>query len=755
MRLGGMFSRLGKGTRSFTSRHWDRLQLQMESLEERVVLSGTTDDVFGCDEITDQFGNKMAVLSVLPPPVGSPQHGGPCGCSACAAMLAEMAATASATGASWTSAGAWSSFDASQVFRLHSNPGANHTIYLDFDGHITTETPWNSSYGSSIVTEAYDIDGNPSTFSLTELQNIYNIWRRVAEDFAPFNVNVTTQEPNIEMLRRTGSTDTQWGVRVVIGGNGSWFGSAGGVAYISSFSWNTDTPAFVFSRNLSSEKSVAEAITHEVGHTLGLRHHGTSTSAYYGGHGSGETGWAPIMGVGYHRNLTQWSRGDYPGANNSGQDDLAIITSSSNGFGYRADDVGDTLSTAAPFTVTGNTVFASGIIERNTDVDVFFFETGAGTITITANPAPIGPNLDIQLELLDAQGNVIATANPPDSLSASITMTVSAGRYYVRIQGVGKDTFSTGGYSNYGSLGQYSISGTIISPTSPPVSPPPVSPPPVSPPPVSPPPVVVSPPPVSPPPVSPPPVVVSPPPVSPPPVSPPPVSPPPVSVVVVDSGSAGFSAGAGWSTWWSSVYYGGSTSAFWGVATSTANFTATLGAGTYRISATWFGHANRPTNAVYTVVDEGGVVLASRVINQEQSPGDRVVDGVGWGDIGTVRLAVGGRVTVRLGGGQAGEYLDADAIRFERIGPEAVATSLPIAPDSPPTIVPSVTSANTSTDNPTWLPGRDTQMVQQTAERLTQSLTQFREKLRFLTEDGDSGWRDTLAKLRSSLSLRL
>lgn len=31
---------------------------------------------------------------------------------------------------------------------------------------------------------------------------------------------------------------------------------------------------------------------------------------------SGANGWAPIMGVGYYQELTQWSKGEYAGANN-------------------------------------------------------------------------------------------------------------------------------------------------------------------------------------------------------------------------------------------------------------------------------------------------------------------------------------------------------------------------------------------------------------------------------------------------------
>ena len=66
----------------------------------------------------------------------------------------------------------------------------------------------------------------------------------------------------------TGGGDTQWGIRVVIGGSSTdWYGAgAGGVAYIGSFIWSTDTPTFVFEEKLFNgyEKYTAEAISHEV-----------------------------------------------------------------------------------------------------------------------------------------------------------------------------------------------------------------------------------------------------------------------------------------------------------------------------------------------------------------------------------------------------------------------------------------------------------------------------------------------------------
>ena len=209
-------------------------------------------------------------------------------------------------------------------------------MHLDFDGHTTTGTTWNAASGlSSIVSPAYDPSNDGPTFNDTELGMIQRIWQRVTEDFAPFQVNVTTEDPGAAALSRSGSGDTQWGVRVVI--TEDWDGcNCGGFAYLNSFNDSIDEPVFVFN---TSEIKVSAASSHEVGHAVGLSHDGLTTGTeYYNGHGSRQTGYGPIMGSGYYRNMTTWDEGDYFQSNNQ-QNDWQIITTQ-NGFGYRADDHG-------------------------------------------------------------------------------------------------------------------------------------------------------------------------------------------------------------------------------------------------------------------------------------------------------------------------------------------------------------------------------------------------------------------------------
>ena len=353
--------------------------------------------------------------------------------------------------------------DLSETFSLHSNPGAAHTIHLDFDGHTTSGTPWNAyTNGDDFVTPAYDIDGDTSSFSDLELERIQYIWQRVAEDFIPFDVDVTTEDPGIHALTNSGAGDETWGVRTVIGGSSyDWFDSgAGGVALYGSFDVSTDTPVYVFEDRLGGhEKYVADTASHEIGHSLNLGHDGTTELNYYSGHGSGPTGWGPIMGTTRFRELTQWSKGEYPNANND-TDDLLLITTS-NGFGYRADDHGDSFDVASFLAFAGDEVTDAGIIEQNTDVDVFSFVTDGGLIDLQIDPLERGANLDILAELYDANNNLIVASNPLDFLDADIYATVDAGQYFLTITGTGKYDPDGYGYSDYGSLGQYFISGSI------------------------------------------------------------------------------------------------------------------------------------------------------------------------------------------------------------------------------------------------------------------------------------------------------
>ncbi|WP_221032057.1 immunoglobulin domain-containing protein [Actomonas aquatica] len=352
----------------------------------------------------------------------------------------------------------------------HSRPGSTNVLYLDFSGHTVTGTSWNSGTGAAAtyVGVPYDIDDDPTTFSDAEQADIFAIWERVAEDYAPFDIDVTTEEPatftsttgRVLITRSTDANDVNMPSS-----------NAGGVAQLDVFGDSDyvtrSSPAFVYYDNFyGSAPNIAEAASHEFGHNLGLTHDGQPGVEYYGGHGSGATSWGPIMGTGYGRNVSQFTKGDYFNANNP-QDDFVQITSH---IAYATDEAGSTTGTAAAAPVTDSAIALTGVISSASDLDVFAVTTAAGDISfavdaITAASGTRGANLDLKLELLDSSGQVVASHAPNGALDAALTYSATAGDYFIRISGDGDGSPLSDpptGYTAYGSAGQYTLTGTIV-----------------------------------------------------------------------------------------------------------------------------------------------------------------------------------------------------------------------------------------------------------------------------------------------------
>jgi PKD repeat protein len=352
-----------------------------------------------------------------------------------------------------------------QTFSLHSRPGSTKTIYLDFNGHFFKggTSAWTGDVGGAdLNAPAWDIDGSPSTFGQTEREYIQLIWQRMAEDYAPFDVDVTTEEPSLDKLARSGSSDQIYGNRVLFSPMSHIFGAAGGYSYVGVFDDTSENlkVSLVFPEQLANYHSyMAECGSHENGHAVGLNHVTSSIQGgnYYYGHAD----WAPIMGSGYYRPVTTWTNGDFDGS--SGPiDQIASIVA--NGLPLIADDYGNTRASATAISAVNNTLSAGGFIERDSDVDYFSFVTETSGVTLNLNVATLAPNLNAEISLYDANGGLIMTDSPGDKMSASIATNLAAGTYYLSVTGVGSgDPKTLSGYSGYSSLGQYYISGSITS----------------------------------------------------------------------------------------------------------------------------------------------------------------------------------------------------------------------------------------------------------------------------------------------------
>ncbi|MDR2998394.1 MAG: hypothetical protein LBU78_09770 [Microbacterium sp.] len=356
-----------------------------------------------------------------------------------------------------------------------SRPGAPVTIYLDFDGEVLEDHYWNRLAGAS------RLDFAPSAAATPAL--IQAVWASVAEDYAPFDINVTTTRPGDDRLYKTSEDDEEYGAHAIItdsdivpekvgtAGYG-WIGGAGSEYYEGAIILPITMGGGDSTR--ASAKAIAEGVSHEVGHNFGLDHQGIDDGSGVQEYYAPLTGvWGPIMGQAELTPVSQWTRGDYRGANHR-QDDIAAITDRSgrkdvsydlvtdDGASYagavcpvgdadladpkkgdrfqkigargecdgtgaaltplftyvdRADPaqdrVGDDASHATKLKIRQGSASVHGVIERQDDVDVFRVVAGDGELKARVAVTEVSPDLDAKLEVTDEAGRVVAEDDEP------------------------------------------------------------------------------------------------------------------------------------------------------------------------------------------------------------------------------------------------------------------------------------------------------------------------------------------------------
>ncbi len=160
--------------------------------------------------------------------------------------------------------------------------------------------------------------------------------------------------------------------------------------------------------------------------------------------------------------MTLWNNGPDPYGCNQKQNDLTVITKYS-GFGFRADDHGNTFNAATNAFFTNNQFSTNGVIEQSTDQDMFKFTMPVkGEFKMDAIPFNVGVNdagsdLDMQVTLYNSAQTLIQVYNPANTLSLSIDTSLDAGDYYAKVEGKG-NVYAP----DYASLGSYSLQASFI-----------------------------------------------------------------------------------------------------------------------------------------------------------------------------------------------------------------------------------------------------------------------------------------------------
>lgn len=276
-------------------------------------------------------------------------------------------------------------------------------IFLDADGHTVENTVWNWSgplkcHGAGLTSD-----------------QINEIIKSVREDFSTFEVTVTSDE-NLYNEAAKGKR-----VRVIMTthqGLENFFPNFGGYAFIGSLWWNDDTPCFVFAESFfGNTANLAEAVSHEAGHTIGLFHqseyddNGMLKYEYH-------TGiflmpwsilWKPIMGTSYYPNISGWMNGRTTFGT---QNDTELLSR----MGVNADEVPDILSTGKELKLNGREkqVTVNELINKQADADYYSIQNKEIKFSVTGRG-----NADMKITVYNNQKKVIAEFNDQHSISIS------------------------------------------------------------------------------------------------------------------------------------------------------------------------------------------------------------------------------------------------------------------------------------------------------------------------------------------------
>jgi len=261
--------------------------------------------------------------------------------------------------------------------------GAPGVLFLDFDGARVYSRTGDFWLGSSFV----DVPGyNLAAFGWggRERESVDAIRQFVAEDYAAYNVLVTTAAP-------AGGEYTT----IYVGGGNDWFRPGSGVIGVATYDpGNRDASnyGFAFAEELGLYRGycgadllgfseyLANLIAHEAAHTFGADHVSDVTELMN-----------PYLPIAPRRMM--FGQGTVPGA--SRVQDTQSLLGTNLGYLDGPDDCANTAAGAQRVSPNGT---IGGLLERRDDVDAFVFTVptdGTGGVSVKA---PVFGNLDARLE---------------------------------------------------------------------------------------------------------------------------------------------------------------------------------------------------------------------------------------------------------------------------------------------------------------------------------------------------------------------